>query len=76
MKFGKTQLSKLCDRATIEDLHNKNCSEQEQEKLLDFFEFAVTNTRKARDARYDLNDFDVAKQNGLQNFTLAINRQT
>ena len=47
MKFGKTQLSKLCDRATIEDLHNKNCSEQEQEKLLDFFEYAIKNTRKA-----------------------------
>ncbi len=51
-----------------------NCTDEEQRALLDFFDSAIDNlsTSLARSAEFDLNDYETAKDLGINDFKLTV----
>ncbi|MFH1159108.1 MAG: hypothetical protein V1721_09580 [Pseudomonadota bacterium] len=71
-------MSKLHYKAIIEDVQNEKCTDRELEILLDIFTRTVKKTAVtlARKAWFDLNDFSGAKENGLNGFSLTLEKHT
>ena len=70
-------MSKLFYKAMIEDIRNEKCSEAEMSALLDAFAYTVkkTATTLARKSWFELKDYATAKQNGIERFTLMLERK-
>lgn len=72
-------MSKIYWKATIEDIHNTNCSEIETELLIDLFIHTYKHmaTTSARKAYYELKDFALySRREYLEDFILWIERTT
>jgi hypothetical protein len=69
-------MSKLFYKAMIEDIQRDQCSHKEVEHLLDVFTYAVkrTATTMARKAWFQLGDFANTKNQGIDRFTLTVDR--
>lgn len=70
-------MSKIFYKAMIEDVQNDKCSDAELEKLLDIYartvkQMAITLAQKSW---FELSDFASAKQLGVINFTLILERR-
>lgn len=68
-------MSKLFHKAMIDDINNKKCTDTEVEALLDTFEHTIKRMTLARKSWYALKDFATAKQAGIDQFTLMIERK-
>jgi len=70
-------VSKLHYKALIEDCVNDKCSTVEQENLLAIYGSTVKRlaTTLARKACYELADFAGAKEQGIDGFSLVIEKQ-
>ena len=70
-------MSKLHYKALIEDCVNDKCSTAEQEQLLAIYGSTVKRlaTTLARKASYELADFAGAKEQGIDGFSLVIEKQ-
>lgn len=69
-------MSKLFYKALIEDCVNDKCSTAEQNQLVAAFGYAVKRmaTTLARKAWFDLSDFAGAKKDGIDGFSLMIEK--
>ena len=70
-------MSKLHYKALIEDCVNDKCSTAEQEQLIEVYGNTVKKlaTTLARKAWYELKDFSGSKEDGIDGFTLVIEKQ-
>ncbi len=70
-------MRKLFYKAMIEDIQNEKCTDAELEALVGAFEHTVKRmaTTLARKAWYALEDYATSKQNGIDRFTLMIERK-
>lgn len=70
-------MSKKFYKAIIDDIENQNCTETEIANLLDIFEYTMKHTActLARKAWFELADFGTAKQRGIAQFTLIMEKQ-
>ncbi len=70
-------MSKLFYKGMIEDIQNDKCTDAELEALIDVFENTVKEmaTTLARKSWYELEDYETAKQNGVDRFTLTLERR-
>ena len=70
-------MSKLFYKAMIEDIQNEKCTDAELEALLDAFEYTVKKmaTTLARKAWYELKDYATSKKQGIDRFTLTLERK-
>ena len=70
-------MSRLIYKGFIEDVRNEKCTDQEIEKLLDFFEEAVNSmaATSAKKSFYDLKDFLGTECTGVNFFTLNLERE-
>ena len=70
-------MSKLYYKAFIEDIQNDKCTDQEIERLVDVYASTVKRmaTTLARRAHYELADFHMSKQRGIDGFSLTIERK-
>lgn len=70
-------MSKLLHKVIIEDIENENCTNTEQSALLRAFDYTLKTmaTTLARKAWYELKDYATAKHNGIDAFTLMIERK-
>ena len=69
-------MSKLFYKITIEDIEEKNCSEQEIDILLDILKQTIKNTActLAYKAYFKLQDFSRARQYKLNHFSLILKK--
>lgn len=70
-------MSRLFYKAIIEDVQNEKCTDSECEALLDAFEHTMKHiaTTLARKAWFELQDYALAKKQGLGGFSLMIERE-
>lgn len=70
-------MSKLFYKAMIEYVKNEKCTDQEMEALLDAFEHTIKRmgTTLANKAWYDLKNYTTAKQSGIDQFRLIVERK-
>lgn len=69
-------MSKKYWKACIDDIQNTGCSENEVEALLDTFCYTMKNAActLVRKAEFHLEDFATAKQRGIAQFTLTLEK--
>ena len=70
-------MSKLFYKAMIEDIRNEKCSKAEMSALLDAFAYTVKKmaTTLARKSWFELKDYATSKRNGIDQFTLMLERK-
>lgn len=70
-------MSRLFYKPIIEDVQNENCTDAEREALLDAFEHTMKHvaTTLARKAWFELQDYALAKKQGIDGFSLMIERE-
>lgn len=70
-------MSKLFYLGFIEDVQNEKCTDSELKALLNAFEYTIKKmaTTLARKSWYVLEDYATAKQQGIDRFTLMIERK-
>lgn len=69
-------MSNRYKKAVIEDVVSHDINPEQQDNLLDLFEYAMKSiaTTLAREAKFNTNDFATAKQKGCEGFALSIYR--
>ncbi len=70
-------MSKLFYKGMIEDMQNYKCTDVELEAFIGAFEYTVKQmvTTLARKSCYELQDYPKDKQNGIERFTLTLERR-
>lgn len=69
-------MRKLHYKAIIEDVQNEKCTDRELEALLDIFTRTIkrTSVTLAWKSWFQLKDFSTAKESGLADFTLTLEK--
>jgi len=70
-------MGKLIYKGMIEDIQNDKCTDAELEGLIISFEHIVKEMANtlARKSWYELRDYPMAKQNGIDRFNLTLERR-
>ena len=70
-------MSKLFYKAMIEDVQNEKCTDAELEALIDAYAYSLKSIAMmlARKAWFELRDFRNSKKQGIDRFTLLIERK-
>lgn len=69
-------MTKFTEKVSIWDIENKNCTEEEKNALLNALEYTIKKMGLARKSWYALEDYYTSKINGIDRFSLVIERKT